>query len=264
MSYAEDLNCTFKDDTFYFGTYYTCAVTLLDNAMNNMVISGNVGIHKPCKDITDVKNVFIHRTNTKYIPKNLGFFFNLTVLRMWSTQLVEIRALDFNGMENLELLDLGDNKLSSLPLNAFTLLTKLRQITLGENQIENIPNGLFTNNIKLEKIYLYKNKIKFIGSSSFDGLTKLNQVNLSDNSCIDQMYVESKGINELKNDIKLKCILPIDVIIKTFTKEFNALSYKIIDLEKRLSDENNEIQQESIKIDEKIIIIFIKHNNNKL
>ena len=100
------------------------------------------------KNDADVKAIWIHDTNTKYIPTNLGSLFNLTVLRMTSTQLVEIKAKDFHVMQDLQYLNFFENKLSSVPLDVFAKLTKLKYIYLSYNQIEELPNGIFGNNLE--------------------------------------------------------------------------------------------------------------------
>ena len=113
------LNCGFRDIRYDIGTLYSCDVTFLVNPHNNVTIDGYLGKHTPNKSDADVKAIFIHETNTKYIPTNLGSFSNLTALRMWHTQLVEIKAKDFHGMQDLEFLSFHGNKLSSVPLDVF-------------------------------------------------------------------------------------------------------------------------------------------------
>ena len=128
------------------GSFYSCVVTSLDNPNNNLKIDGYSGEHKANKNDADVKGIYILGTNTKYIPTNLGTFSNLTALRMWRTQLVEIKAKNFHGMQDLEILSFHGNKLSSVPLDVFATLTKLKYIYFSENQIEELPNGIFKNN----------------------------------------------------------------------------------------------------------------------
>ena len=132
------------------------------------------------------KAIYIHGTNTKYIPTNLGSFSNLTALRMESTQLIEIKAKDFHGMQDLESINFYNNKLSAVPLDAFATLTKLRImkiplklrfIYLSENQIEELPNEIFKNNLELEVIYLWNNRIKYLGTEIFNNL-KIDVVDL--------------------------------------------------------------------------------------
>ena len=115
-------------------------------------------------------------------------------------QLVEINAEMFEGMDNLEILWLYRNKLTSVPLNTFMKLTKLEKLSLSGNQIEELPNGLFKNNFNLETIYLHSNKLKFIGSTLFDGLTKLKEIDLS----INQIEELPNGL--FKNNVNLETI----------------------------------------------------------
>ena len=218
---GENLNCQFKDEeivcqfinkAFSFGNFYTCEVTSLDNTNNKMVITGHNGVHQSNKNDADVKMIFIYNTNTKYMPEGLGTLFNLTNFVSVNSQLVEINAEMFEGMDNLEGLYLGNNKLSSVPLNTFMKLTKLKLLSLIRNQIEELPNGLFKNNVNLETIHLFSNKLKFIGSTLFDGLTKLNLVDLEYNVCIDKEYTGSTAITQLKEDIKVKCFNPNEIV----------------------------------------------------
>ena len=129
-----------------------------DNPYNNLIIDGYSGEHEANKNDADVKAIYIQNKNTKYIPTNLGSLFNLTVLNMYDTQLVEIKTKDFHGMQNLESISLNNNELSSVPLDAFVTLTKLRYIDLDSNQIEELPNGIFKNNLELERINLNNNR----------------------------------------------------------------------------------------------------------
>ena len=162
MSRGEKLNCEFEDYEFrVVGKLYTCEVTSLDNTLNNLTIDGYSGEHEENKNDADVNAIWIHNTNTKYIPTNLGSLFNLTALSIWNSELVEIKAKDFHGMQNLESINLSDNKLSSVPLDVFATLKKLRYFDLSYNQIEELPNKIFGNNLELKEIHLQCNKIKY-------------------------------------------------------------------------------------------------------
>ena len=205
LSFGEILNCQFNDQGIIGTFFYTCEVTYLENSNNSIVVTGHNGIHQPNKYDTDVRRISIHDTNTKFIPENLGHMFNLAALEMENTQLVQINAKNFLGMEELKELYLGSNKLTSVPLNAFNKLQQLRILYLSNNQIEELPNGLFINNLNLNKIYLHYNKIKFIGSTLFDGLSKLDIVNLWDNICIDERYDARTKMIDFKKKIKEKC-----------------------------------------------------------
>ena len=165
LSHGETLKCQFKEDYFlHVRTVYYCDVTSLDSSLNNMTINGFTGKHLANKNNHNVKGIWIHDTNTKYIPANLGFLFNLTAFLVQNSNLIEIKAQNFIGMLNLEYLNLDGNKFKSIPSDTFSTLPKLKYIGLMYNQMEMIPSNLFSNNLNLEEIHLDYNKFKYIGS----------------------------------------------------------------------------------------------------
>lgn len=209
----------------------------------------------------DVKAIYIHDTNTGFIPGDIGLLFNLTVLKMWNTQLIEIEAKSFQNMMNLELLSLYNNKLSSVPSNAFTELTKLKLLSLSSNQIQELPNGVFTNNVNLETIHLSTNKLKFLGSYLFDDKTKLKTVSLRGNVCINKDYSTSPNITELKNDIKMKCFNPNEVTATPSTTTQNP-----IELQERISNliiELNKAKEDLEKTQIDLVTATIAQNNDQ-
>ena len=201
-----------------------------------MVIIGHNGVHQSNKNDADVKVIYIHETNTKYMPESLGTLFNLTYFGCVNSQLVEINAEMFEGMDNLEGLYLYRNKLTSVSLNAFMKLTKLKYISLSYNQIEELPNGLFKDNVNLETIGLSGNKLKFIGSTLFDGLTKLNDVWLQNNVCINKRYEGSTTITQMRKDIKSKCFNPNEVPAVPTSTTPNPLKVKQLECEEKKSN----------------------------
>ena len=159
---------------------------------------------------------------------------------MWNTQLVEIKVTDFHGMQNLEAISFVHNKLSSVPLDVFATLTKLKYIDLSANQIEELPNGIFKNNLELERIYLQFNKIKYLGTEIFHDLKKLNFVGLYGNICVDGNYDGTTKINQLKDDIKMKCKNPNEVPAATTrtttTTTQTPMNADVIEFKKSLSN----------------------------
>ena len=104
MCYGDQLKCDFINVDFKVNQYdslYSCQVTSLDNSNT---INGYNGVHNTNKNDKDVKGIWIHDTNAKYIPENLGSLFNITLFDMINSNLVEIKTKDFCGMQDLELL----------------------------------------------------------------------------------------------------------------------------------------------------------------
>ena len=209
LSHGEELDCIFGDEDYSLvGFVYSCRVTSFVNPHNNLTIDGYLGEHLANRNDADVQAIIMEGTNTKYIPTNLGSLFNLTALYMDYTQLIEIKATDFLGMQDLEEISFFNDKFSSVPLDVFTTLTNLRFIYLSGNQIEELPNGIFKNNLELEEIYLNHNRIKYLGTEIFNDLKKLNWVDLERNICVDKYYIGATQIHQLKEDIKMNCENP--------------------------------------------------------
>lgn len=201
---AENLNCYFVDFQYWY-KFYTCRVTSFDNSDDNRIITERAGKHLPNKEDRDVKMIFIGKTTVKFIPENIGLLFDLHAFAIRDCGLVQIRSKDFYGMNHVEHMDLGMNKLTVLPSNTFSALTKLILIDLSYNQIEELPNSLFCNNLKLVTVQLVQNKIKFIGPTIFDRTTNLVEANFSENICVSKKYHYQSALDELKKDIKIKC-----------------------------------------------------------
>ena len=250
LSHGETLKCEFREWSFsYVGNMYYCDVTSLDNSFNNMTIDGFTGVHMAGRTDNNVRGIGIHNTNTKYIPANLGVLFNLTTLIVESSNVIEIKAENFLGMQELQVLSLYDNKLRSLASDTFSTLTKLGYLSLFKNQLEVIPSNLFSNNMNLETIDLDDNQIKYIGSGVFDQLQKLDIVNLSGNICVSENYDD---IIQLKEDVKSKCNNPNDPYeIITNLQQENK------ELKSQLSKANEELQQSKDNLRELLSLLLV-------
>lgn len=230
---GEELKCDFTNVKHSdVGNLYTCFVTSLINLNKTMTIKSSTGIHERNKNNNDVKGIYIHDTNTKFIPENLGSVFNLTSFAMAKTQLIEIKSTNFQQMQDLELLSLYGNNLTVIPTDVFSTLMKLRIIGLGSNQIEEIPQRLFDNNFNLEVILLWDNKIIIVASGIFDNLKKLSVVYFERNVCINKRYNGTREIIQLKNDLSTNCMNPNEVQATTTTKQ-NTLEEQGIEMEEK-------------------------------
>lgn len=85
---------------------------------------------------------------------------------------------DFIELENLEMLDLSQNKLKELPDRVFESLSSLRNLDLSSNQITYISQESFAGLELLERLYIHSNTIKSIHPAAFDGMEQLLELKL--------------------------------------------------------------------------------------
>ncbi|XP_037113057.1 vasorin b [Syngnathus acus] len=102
-------------------------------------------------------------------------------LYLFSNGIEGLSAEDFDGLENLEMLDISQNKLTQLPDGVFLPLTSLKNLDLSSNQISRISEHCFRATVLLERLYLYANHIENIHPAAFSGLDNLLELKLQGN-----------------------------------------------------------------------------------
>ncbi|KAK5604453.1 hypothetical protein CRENBAI_016972 [Crenichthys baileyi] len=102
-------------------------------------------------------------------------------LYLFANGIEGIKAEDFNGLVNLEMLDLSQNKLTDLPERVFEPLSSLKNLDLSSNQIRYISEECFHGMPQLERLYLYSNHIETIHPAAFNGLEHLLELKLQGN-----------------------------------------------------------------------------------
>ena len=95
-----------------------------------------------------------------WVNRNLLFtFFESTDKHLNSNQIEQIETNGFQGLDNLEELNLSENKLTKIDSNSFQHFNNLKKLDLKENQIEQIDLNGFRRlkNLKIEGIETKKN-----------------------------------------------------------------------------------------------------------
>ena len=95
-----------------------------------------------------------------------------------------LRSGDFNGLSNLEDLDLYSNKLSNLPANIFAGLSNLQNLDLHSNNLSSLPANIFAGLSNLQNLDLYSNNLSSLPANVFAGLSNLQELYLQGNSLI--------------------------------------------------------------------------------
>uniref|UniRef100_A0A8C5S9U8 Vasorin n=1 Tax=Laticauda laticaudata TaxID=8630 RepID=A0A8C5S9U8_LATLA len=102
-------------------------------------------------------------------------------LYMFESGLHTLSEDSFAGLPALQLLDLSQNLLSSLPHNVFQLLPGLHNLDLSANQLQEVTNESFHGLRLLERLYLDRNQLQTIHPAAFDSLESLLELKLQDN-----------------------------------------------------------------------------------
>ncbi|XP_063147945.1 extracellular matrix protein 2 isoform X2 [Candoia aspera] len=104
----------------------------------------------------------------------------LISIELEGNDITEIPDGAFNGMPNLERIDLRKNKItsSSIGPQAFKNLKNLQRLYMDGNALVHIPNGLPST---LEELKISENEIHAINEDSFQGLKKLVTLELESN-----------------------------------------------------------------------------------
>lgn len=119
---------------------------------------------------------------------------NLQSLNLSFNSLTKLDSNLFNQKDKLEKIILNDNKLTSIDF-LFDEVVYIRILNLSNNKLSTIDNNTFDNNSNLTELNLSKNQIKKLDGVVFKRLINLTSVDLSEN-LIDSIDV--KEIQKLK------------------------------------------------------------------
>lgn len=142
---------------------YTCEVVKIVKTLLASNFIHFTGKHIEGKTNDNVKLLKIENHPLDAFPRNLHeSFLNLRFLSIISCGLEKVTKTDLIGLEDLEVLFLDGNNLTSLPDDLFTDMKKLRTIFFKNNKIERLSSKL------LKPI---ENSLEYV---SFLGNTKIN------------------------------------------------------------------------------------------
>ncbi|KAJ6668415.1 hypothetical protein lerEdw1_015792 [Lerista edwardsae] len=105
---------------------------------------------------------------------------DLTSIELVGNAIISIPDAAFNGIPNLERLDLRKNNITSSGIGpqAFKILKNLQRLYMDGNALEHIPSGLPST---LEELKINENQLHAIDEDSFHGLKNLVTLELENN-----------------------------------------------------------------------------------
>uniref|UniRef100_K7FHR1 LRRCT domain-containing protein n=1 Tax=Pelodiscus sinensis TaxID=13735 RepID=K7FHR1_PELSI len=129
---------------------------------------------------------------------NLSFLFNITLLRLSSNRITDIKGKAFNGLRDLRMLQLDQNQISSSSIrdHTFNGLQKLQVLALSNNALSTVYGRWFKNMKGLVRLQLDGNQITDLTDSSFGTacLDSLRSLDLSNNFI---SYIEKNAFQHL-------------------------------------------------------------------
>lgn len=160
-------------------------------------------------------NVRLKKIPTQNIPPDT------IVLDLRYNNIKEIKKDDFQSLENLENLFLGNNLISSIEPNAFGNLRKLKNLYLFSNKLKKIAGDTFNGLPNLEQLYLQNNGINEISPNAFRRLRKLHRLYLHRNRL---KYISQDTLLPLRtlrrlriSTNRIKCSCSFLRLVKQFT-----------------------------------------------
>jgi hypothetical protein len=158
--------CIFKSKVLHFGQKVTIAAYREDT----------------CSDDSDITRVDFTSSSIDFVPSELFTTFeNLEHLEMQNQKLKEMDRDTFMNAKSLKVLQLHTNKLRKLSAFNFRGADNLKHIFIPTNEIQEIDEDAFRNMVDLELIHLCENNLKEIHKNTFKTLLKLNDVSLNAN-----------------------------------------------------------------------------------
>ena len=92
-----------------------------------------------------------------------------------------LKADDFSGLTNLEILSIGFNQLTSLPANIFSDLSALKSLSLHGNDLSSLNANIFSNLTALDTLSIGSNQFTSLPANIFSDLSALEVLGLSSN-----------------------------------------------------------------------------------
>lgn len=199
-------------------------VTIL-NISNSRIV-----LLKDCfRGLKYLENFYFYNTEVRdVIP---GAFHGLDTLKKINSQVLfiniqNLKSGTFQGLKNLDYLDLSGLVIISIESEAFAGLNTLLKLTLSGNKLEKIGSGTFLGLDHLKILDLTRNKISGLDVEAFQGLFSLRELHLNRNNITNlalgvfQQFPTLEVLNLRRNNIN-----------KILTGTFSNLKFlKILDL----------------------------------
>ena len=121
-----------------------------------------------------VRSIKSRSLNQSILFNEFGYSFNSIEIDLSRKSINSIDSKTFQGLHNLEVLYLEDNKLTKLENDLFKNLINLKEIWLEHNGLVSIDKNIFVGLNNLERVCLYDNPISTIFPTEVQLLCETN------------------------------------------------------------------------------------------
>jgi Leucine-rich repeat (LRR) protein len=94
--------------------------------------------------------------------------------------IAEFKVDDFNGLTNLEILNIRSNPFTALPEGLFKPLPHLKTLVIISGQLRNYPDDYLADTPELENIHVFRNPVRSISESVFKRLEAMKNLKVLD------------------------------------------------------------------------------------
>jgi len=174
--------------------------------------SDNLGMNITRQHLDHLHSLKRFRFTTRrltHVPANLlTNMRNLSHLELCAN-IEEMPSHMFDGLENLEFIEFGGNKLRQMPRGIFSKMPKLKHLNLWSNELHNLTKHDFEGATSVVGIDIHGNGIEQLPHDVFTYLTNLTDINLSANvfrSLPEGLFEHNKHLVEVRlmnNRVKL-------------------------------------------------------------
>ncbi|CAN7994956.1 unnamed protein product [Ixodes hexagonus] len=131
-------------------------------------------VHPGCRCMS--RSFYCENTGLEAIPPTVPA--NATVLDLSGNRFLELQAMIFSVMPDMEVLMLSYSHVRYLGVDVFRNLPKLKELFLVANDIRNLSGGTFRSSRNLERLILSHNSISDASPEAFEGLESLKTLDL--------------------------------------------------------------------------------------
>ena len=130
--------------------------------------------------------------------------------------------------ENLTVLILSNNSLSTLHFNTFQNLTKLQALELQHNKLQSLPEVIFHNLLEVQYLNLSFNNLNRVPTKLFLQCTRLETLDLQGNEL---WWIEQDALNSIDNNVTVAVSDFANVLLYLSQMHFSTTPIALPDLQ---------------------------------